>query len=151
MESATDALMSVGRSRYVALTTYRKTGVAVTTPVWIARDGDRLLVWTGQHAGKVRRIRGNDSVALAPCTMSGSARGATISAQASILPGERLGEVFVALRQKYPVQFRFLRAYQAIGAILRGRSAASTHEGSVAIQITTRRDPPDIPAPGASR
>ena len=40
------------RSEYISLTTYRRTGVPVPTPVWAAPDGDSLVVWTRADSGK---------------------------------------------------------------------------------------------------
>lgn len=40
------------RSEYVRLTSYRRTGVPVATPVWAAPDGDLLMVWTRADSGK---------------------------------------------------------------------------------------------------
>ncbi len=48
-------LAELARSMFVLLTTYRRDGEAVPTPVWIADDGERLLVTTGAASGKVKR------------------------------------------------------------------------------------------------
>lgn len=133
-----EQLLALGRQRYIALTTYRRNGEPVTTPVWVARDEERLLVWTGSHTGKVRRIRATARVTLSPATMRGRPRGVALEATATILPSERRGEVLVALARTYPVQFRLLRGYQIVRAVLRGRSTASTREGTVAIELTRK-------------
>jgi uncharacterized protein len=62
----------IGRSRYVSLTTYRKDGTAVATPVWHVRNGDDLLVVTEVDTGKVKRIRRNSRVAVAVCDFRGT-------------------------------------------------------------------------------
>ena len=64
-------LLALGEQRFVQLTTFRKTGVAVSTPVWIARDGDELLVTTPAESGKVKRLRNSGRVELQPCSRRG--------------------------------------------------------------------------------
>jgi uncharacterized protein len=61
----------VGRERYVALTTVRRSGVEVTTPVWVAADGGDLLVITGAQTGKAKRIRHTPRVSMRGSGMRG--------------------------------------------------------------------------------
>ena len=64
--------------RFVSLTTFRRSGTPVATPVWIARDGDALVVTTIVDSGKVKRARRDPRVELQPCTRRGTvADGAT--------------------------------------------------------------------------
>jgi uncharacterized protein len=66
------------RSRYVSLTTYRRNGTAVATPVWHVVDGDELVVVSEAAAGKVKRIRRDGRVQVTVCDMRGRiAPGAT--------------------------------------------------------------------------
>ncbi len=83
------------------LTTFRKDGTAVATPVWVARVGDELRVWTAADAGKVKRIRRSGAVQVAPCTTRGKPMGAPIDAQARLLPDAEVQGVLDALVQKY--------------------------------------------------
>jgi len=53
-------------STYVSLTTFRRTGVPVSTPVWAAPDGETLVVWTRTDSGKVKRLRHTSRVTVAP-------------------------------------------------------------------------------------
>jgi PPOX class probable F420-dependent enzyme len=61
----------IGRSRYVNLTTYRKDGTAVATPVWHVANGDELLVVSDAGAWKVKRIRNNSRVVVTVCDFRG--------------------------------------------------------------------------------
>ncbi|NUP25633.1 MAG: PPOX class F420-dependent oxidoreductase, partial [Nocardia sp.] len=54
----------LAQAKYVSLTTYKKDGTPVGTPVWVAPDGDLLLVWTNPDSWKVKRIRRNPDVTL---------------------------------------------------------------------------------------
>jgi PPOX class probable F420-dependent enzyme len=66
------ALLALGDERFVSLTTFRKSGVPVSTPVWIARDRDELLVTTPADSGKVKRLRNSHRVELRPCSRRGT-------------------------------------------------------------------------------
>ena len=57
--------MDLGRERYVNLATFRRNGSEVRTPVWVAPDGERLVVWTNVNSFKVKRLR-RDGRAMAP-------------------------------------------------------------------------------------
>lgn len=58
--------------QYVSFTTFRKSGVRVATPVWIARDGHDLVVITVDQTGKTKRLNHNPAVELRPCDMRGN-------------------------------------------------------------------------------
>lgn len=103
------ALSSLGDASFVSLTTFRKNGVGVSTPVWIARDGDELIVTTPRRSGKVKRLRNDPRVTLAPCDRRGRVAdgAAVVEANATIeaveAEVERLGRVFLG---KYRLEYR---------------------------------------------
>jgi len=98
---------AIGNETYVNLATFRKNGNEVRTPVWIAPDGDRLLVYTNAKSGKVKRIRNQGRARLAPCDMRGKVRGDWLDASARMLdaPGE-LDRALGAVIGKYGWQMR---------------------------------------------
>jgi PPOX class probable F420-dependent enzyme len=61
----------IARSRYVSLTTFRRDGTAVATPVWQVSDGDELFIVSEAAAGKVKRIRNSGRVVVTVCDMRG--------------------------------------------------------------------------------
>ncbi|GAB3771407.1 hypothetical protein FB382_000446 [Nocardioides ginsengisegetis] len=63
--------VEVGRASYVSFTSFRKDGTPVSTPVWIAPDGDDLYFISDATAFKVKRIRNNPAVSLQPCDVRG--------------------------------------------------------------------------------
>lgn len=69
--TATAELLALASSKFVSLTTFRKSGEGVSTPVWIARDGEALLVTTPDGTGKVKRVRNNPGVDIAPSSRMG--------------------------------------------------------------------------------
>ncbi len=64
-------LDEIGRSRYVSLTTYRKDGTGVATPVWHVVDAGQLFVVSAADAWKVKRIRNNSRVVVTVCSFRG--------------------------------------------------------------------------------
>lgn len=103
----------------MSLTTFRKTGQAVPTPVWFAQSGENLYVMTGAESGKVKRIRSNAQVEVAPCTRSGEILGPSVEAAARILSPEEVAPAKRALDQKYGMQKKF---FDLMGRMRGGQS-----------------------------
>lgn len=97
------------RHQYMSLTTFRKNGQPVPTPVWFAQVGDKLYVFSEASAGKIKRIGHTPRVTVAPCTMRGELRGETVNGVARVLtdPAERK-RAADALTRKYGLQMRLL-------------------------------------------
>ena len=72
-------------SKTINLTTYRKSGDAVHTPVWVVTDGTLGYVSTSKSAGKVKRIKNNHNAIIAPCTNSGKITGDKIEIKAEVM------------------------------------------------------------------
>lgn len=104
-----ETFAAIGDESFVALTTFRKSGTPVATTVWVARDGDALLVLTPGESGKVKRLRNNPAVQLQPSGRRGKVEddAVTVSGTAEIISAdadvERLKSIF---RKKYGVQFK---------------------------------------------
>lgn len=87
--------------KYICLTTFRKTGVPVPTPVWFGEADGELYVMTRSDTGKYKRLRNNPSVRIAPCTMRGRITGPEFTATARVLPPEDWPRARKAIEQKY--------------------------------------------------
>lgn len=87
------------------------------TTVWFAHAGDKLYIQTGVNSGKVKRIRGNASVTLAPSTRIGEVLGDAVAARASILPAGETAVAEEALQEKYGERRR--RALAQLGDFAR--------------------------------
>ena len=96
-------LQQLGAEKYVLLTTFRKDGRAVPTPLWVVPDGAGLAFWTPAGTGKVKRIRNSGRVTLAPCDMRGNVRGDAIEAQARIGDAADRRRVGEGIKRKYGV------------------------------------------------
>lgn len=107
------------KHQYLALETFRKNGDAVKTPVWFARDGDALIVWTQADSGKVKRIRKNGRARVAPSTAGGETLGEWQEAQAKADDSEQALKHAVKLfKQKYGLMFS---AFAAAGKLRKAK------------------------------
>ena len=87
--------------RYISLATFRKSGVAVRTPIWFAEDNGKLYFMTNSKSGKYKRIRNNPQVKFAPCTIRGKITGPEFSGTARILPPQEFAKVRQLIDAKY--------------------------------------------------
>jgi uncharacterized protein len=92
------SLAAIERAQYLSLTTFRRSGAPVMTPVWFARVGQALYVITDNDTGKVKRIRHDPAVRVAPSTAKGEPTGVTI---AKVLPVGEASHGMRALSGKY--------------------------------------------------
>ena len=94
------------KQQYLTIETFRKTGLGVKTPVWFAQEGETLYVWTQAQSGKVKRIRNNSAVRIAPSTGSGEPLGEWLPAQAKLEETpEALKHVNALMSKKYGFLF----------------------------------------------
>jgi uncharacterized protein len=91
----------IQNQKYISLSTFRKSGAAVSTPVWFGEQGEKLYVMTRSDSWKYKRIRNNPQVRLAPCTVRGKTTGPAFAATARILPPENWLSARKTLRSKY--------------------------------------------------
>ncbi|MFJ8016936.1 PPOX class F420-dependent oxidoreductase [Streptomyces sp. NPDC096339] len=107
--TGTATLDELNRGRYVSLTTFRKDGTPVATPVWAVADANagELYVWTRTDTWKVKRIRNNARVTVAPCDVKGRvAEGAPVAeGEARLLDEAGLKRVRKLMSRKYTWQF----------------------------------------------
>ena len=110
-------------AQFVALTTFRRDGRAVPTPVWVVPLDGGLGVWTPGSSGKVKRIRRDGAVTLAPCTRRGEVQGEAVPATARVLDEAGTRRVRAAVRKKYGVlgwvltTISGLRKREGVGAV----------------------------------
>lgn len=106
-------LAALADEQYISFTTFRRTGVGVSTPVWVARDGETLVFTTGLESGKVKRLRSNGDVEIRPCTRTGEVApdAPTLRAHANVvLDEEGVDAGIAAIVEKYGDQARRLMA-----------------------------------------
>ena len=115
MSAERDAIFA---AQYVALTTYRRDGTPVTTPVWAAAEGENLYIFSNPHAGKVKRLRNSSRAAIAPCTATGTITGAQLPAEAFNLASDQMPKVWRLLVKKYGIAARLFVAYDRARRLL---------------------------------
>ena len=109
---------ALGDERFVSLTRFRRSGNAVSTPVWIARDGDDLVVTTPAMSGKVKRLRNSPRVEMRVCDRMGRVQeGApVIHGSAAIESGDdviaNLNTIFGA---KFRLEYRIFMVIERLG------------------------------------
>ncbi len=102
-------------SQYISLTTYKKDGTAVPTPVWVSRAGNKLFVLTDAQAGKVKRIRNRGHVVLAPCDARGGSQGASVDASARLVEDlAEIAKIDTLHKAKYGIQYRAMGLFTKV-------------------------------------
>lgn len=112
--------------RYLSVTSFKRDGTAVATPVWSVSDDKRLFAFTDLHSAKVQRIRHNPRVLIASCRVDGKLRREPVSAQAEVLTAadelERVRELLLA---RYPISYRVVMLSYRLGRRLRGQQSVA--------------------------
>lgn len=101
--SAPDPLAALARSRAILLTSFQSDGRPVATPVWFAARDGRLIVTTSPQSGKVKRLRRNPAITVAPCTQRGRATGPAVAGTARLLDADDTRTALGLIRRRYGV------------------------------------------------
>ncbi len=108
----------LNRQSYLNIETFRKSGLGVKTPVWFVQDGDTVYVRTVANSGKVKRIRNNGQVNIAPCKVDGTLLGDWAPATArEVVDGATGKKVDHLLDKKYGLMKKMF----ALASALQGR------------------------------
>lgn len=89
------------RTRAVMLTTFRRDGTPVGTPIWLVVRGGAICATTAASSGKVKRIRNDPRVRVAACTQLGRLTGPTHEGTARIMDPAETAEVLARIRRRY--------------------------------------------------
>ncbi len=95
------SLEDLESQKYISLETYKKNNQPVKTPVWFVIQNELIYVITREGTGKVKRIKNNPQVKLAPCTFGGKPTGGWVSGNASKVLGEEAMTVIKLRKKKY--------------------------------------------------
>ncbi|HEX7305749.1 PPOX class F420-dependent oxidoreductase [Lentzea sp.] len=122
-------ITELGRGEYLLLTTFRKDGTPVPTPVWVApgaTDGV-IYAWSARDTGKVKRIRRSGDVEIGPCDFRGNPKGPSVKARARLLDDAASDDV----------RSRIVKKYKIMGWLtVTGSKLRRGRTGSVGIEIT---------------
>jgi uncharacterized protein len=114
-EAAATGFEHLQGRKYALLTTFRRSGEGVPTPVWFGLDDDgRMYFRTESHVGKVKRIRRDGRVLVAPCTVRGRPRGPAAEGRARVLAPEDADRAERAIQANYGLG---RRVYEGAGSM----------------------------------
>jgi uncharacterized protein len=112
--------------RYLSVTSFKRDGTGISTPVWSVSDGRSLFAFTDLNSAKVKRIRHNPHVEIAPCWVNGKLRGAPVAAHADVLTAtadlERVRELLLA---RYKISYRVVMLFYRLGRRLHGQQSVA--------------------------
>jgi uncharacterized protein len=123
---------TLAKEPFINVTTFKRDGTAVPTPVWCVGENGTLLVYSEADSGKVKRIRHDPHVTVAPCSFRGTPRGPAVDADATVAGGTE--EVEALLTRKYGWTWR---GYNLVMAAAR-RLRRQPRPDAVTIQIALR-------------
>ena len=119
-------LEAVFPGRYLSVTSFKRDGTGVATPVWFVSDGSRLYAFTDLHSPKVRRIRRNPHVLVASCRVDGKLRREPVPAHAEVLTATaELERVQKLLLARYKISYRLVMLFYRFGRRLRGKQSVA--------------------------
>jgi PPOX class probable F420-dependent enzyme len=101
-------LEPLDRSWAVLLTTFKRDGTPVGTPVNLAVDGDHAYFRSYNKAGKAKRIHNRPEVDIAPSTIRGKPTGGALQAKARLLSGDEEAHARKVIAKRHPVFQRFV-------------------------------------------
>lgn len=130
-----DELTRLSTGKYLSLTTFRKSGEAVATPVWVVREGDHLYVTTRADSWKVKRLRNNSDVLLAPCDMRGNLTGTQVPGRGEVLDAASSAHVRDLINRRYGLTAKVMGLWENLNARL-GRATPD----SVGLKLTPTHD-----------
>jgi PPOX class probable F420-dependent enzyme len=115
--SSDSVFAALGDEPFLSLTTFRKSGERVSTPMWVARDGDALIMFTPEASGKVKRLRNSPRVELRPCNRIGRVKEGVepVAAMAEVLTDEdTLERATGIIRRKYRLMYQVIMAIERL-------------------------------------
>ena len=118
------SILPLADARFVSLTTFRRSGEAVSTPVWVGREGASLVVLTPTDSGKVKRLRNDPRVELRPCGRFGAVADGVEPVAGTAELREHADDVERAratIRRTYPIESRLVLGIERLVERLRGR------------------------------
>lgn len=111
MNNNIKAISEISTSKCISLTTFKRDGTKISTPIWFNVIGEKIYVTTEPRAWKVKRIANNPNVEFAVCTQRGKVTGQTFGGTARILPPVELAAVIAAKKRRYAT-FRLIHLFK---------------------------------------
>lgn len=126
--------MDLGDEKYVLLTTFRRDGTPVATPVWsVPLAGDKLGFYTSSTSGKAKRLAHTARVTVQPSDARGKVKPDTapVEATAVLVTGTELDEITQKVKAKYGVMTTIARVLAKIGGFVKRKPQPYADRGVV--------------------
>ncbi|HZD36383.1 MAG TPA: PPOX class F420-dependent oxidoreductase [Nitrososphaeraceae archaeon] len=104
--SSSDPLPTLTAYHYINLETLKRNGKGVATPVWFTINGKKISVVTRKQTGKVKRLKNNPNVRLAPCGITGQLKGRWYNGKAFLANEDELNTALRLRKEKYGFKAR---------------------------------------------
>jgi PPOX class probable F420-dependent enzyme len=105
------AIREIGSAKCISLTTFKRDGSRVSTPIWFNVIDGKIFVTTETGAWKAKRVANNPNVEFAVCTQRGRVTGQTFGGTARVLPPIELPAVVAAKKRRY-LAFRLIHLFK---------------------------------------
>jgi PPOX class probable F420-dependent enzyme len=130
--------MALGDEQYVLLTTFRRDGTPVATPVWSVPLGGDTACWTSSGSGKAKRLAHTPQVTVQPCDARGRVRAGTspVEATARLVSGEELEAIRAAVVAKYGFMTRITHLLNTLGGVVKRKRIPYGDRGVVITPAT---------------
>jgi PPOX class probable F420-dependent enzyme len=133
--------VALSDEKYMLLTTFRRDGTPVSTPVWVVKlDEATVGFWTSSGSGKAKRLAHTTRVTVQPCDARGRVRegSAVIDATARVVDGEELEEIRKRVIAKYGFATKITKALGTVAGIVRRKRIPY---GDIGVVITPTQAP----------
>lgn len=113
-----DMLAELAKHKYISLETYRKNGLAVSTPVWFMIDNNLVYVVTSSDTGKAKRLRNNPAVRIIPSGFKGEPKGEWMEGKARFAEGAEAERAIRLRKKKYGLQARLVGMLRGASTVI---------------------------------
>ncbi len=132
--------MALSDERYMLLTTFRRDGTPVSTPVWVVGIDDATVgFWTSSGSGKAKRLAHTDRVTVQPCDARGRVKegSAKLEATARMVSGGELDAIRERVVAKYGFQTKITKVLGTIGGLIRGKRIPYGDTGVIVTPVSS--------------
>ena len=126
--------MTLGDEKYIAVTTFKRDGTPVTTPVWCVPVGDgKVGFWTSSGSGKAKRMTHTSNVIVQPSNARGVVKPGTTPAEATaaLVTGPELEGIRAKVNAKYGVMVPISKFGNLVGGIVKRKKIPYGDRGVV--------------------
>ncbi len=131
--------MGLGDEKYMLLTTFKRDGTPVATPVWaVPLEGDSFGFWTSSGSGKAKRLAHTSRVTVQPCDARGKVKddSAPTEAVARLVTGDELDQIRRRVEEKYGFMTKITKVLGTIGGIVKRKRIPYGDRGVVVTTTT---------------